>query len=251
MSIRRHSFKKRVLLLVILLFMTACGEVTNERSEISATAISADSVSTVTPTVSDQTSETADIAEVCLLLPTEEPDPEMMTVNVYFACTHDSLPRALYPFPRTVPEAASTQEQLHLSIDALLAGPTEMEREAGFTSMFSLLTANALNSITLGEDGTATVDLVNLADLIPNASASAMHGEIIRPLDQTLFQFEQVKRIEYTFDGSCLTFAEVFQTTPCQYRTRADWQARQESQTPTVTNSLSDYQKTLRGIVIR
>ncbi|NOK57361.1 MAG: hypothetical protein GFH27_549309n96 [Chloroflexi bacterium AL-W] len=223
MSIRRHSFKKRVLLLVILLFMTACGEITNEQIEIPTIVNSDGSVSVVDPTVSDQAFETVDIAEVCLLLPTEEPDPEMMTVNVYFACTHDSLPRALYPFSREVPKDASTQEQLHLSIDALLAGPTEMEREADFTSVFSLITANALNSITWGEDGTATVDLVNLAYLIPNASASAMHGEIIRPLNQTLFQFERVKRIDYRFDGSCMTFAEVFQTTPCQYRTRAGW----------------------------
>ena len=66
---------------------------------------------------------------------------------------------------RRVPASGDT---LTAALQALLAGPTEAERQQGLTSWFSAETADALRSARV-EDGLAIVDLRDVSSIIPNA----------------------------------------------------------------------------------
>ena len=96
------------------------------------------------------------------------------------------------------------------ALDALLAGPTEIERAEGLTSWFSDETARALGSTAL-RDGFLVVDFRGLDALIPGAGSSAGSEQLLTALDSTVFQFEAVDSVEYRLDGSCQAFWEWLQ----------------------------------------
>lgn len=96
------------------------------------------------------------------------------------------------------------------ALDALLAGPTEIERAEGLTSWFSDETARALGSTSL-RDGFLVVDFRGLDALIPGAGSSAGSEQLLTALDSTVFQFEAVDSVEYRLDGSCRAFWEWLQ----------------------------------------
>ena len=96
---------------------------------------------------------------------------------------------------------------LRAALEALLAGATAEERDAGLTSMFSDATAGLLRDVDVTEDGTAIVVLDSaLPEVIPNASTSTGSTLFLGQLNETVFQFQNVHAIEYRLDGSCGAF---------------------------------------------
>jgi hypothetical protein len=101
---------------------------------------------------------------------------------------------------------------LRAALDALLAGPSDAERDAGLGSMFSEETAGFLRSVNITADGTAVVDLDGrLLQVVSGASSSTGSAVFLGQLDNTIFHFSQVQRIEYRLDGSCDAFWEALQ----------------------------------------
>ncbi len=158
----------------------------------------------LTPNETDEVPELA-----CADTPDEgEADPEARVVKVYFHCGTDLVEvRALR---RTVP--AEDPAILTNTVAALLAGPTDAERDAGFTSVFPVPGASSGRVVIA--DGVASVDLLGGVDeALPPASATilALQREVFR----TATQFSSVAAVEITFDGSCEAFAEWAQGDSC------------------------------------
>lgn len=121
-------------------------------------------------------------------------------VQVYFTCNND-----FQAVPRYVAVSDNPQEVAEATLNELVAGPTEAERIAGFSSFFSSDTANVINSVTI-TDGEVVVDVSKGIRNIPNASTSNGLRTIVSQLRSTLFQFPNIKVIDIRMDGSCDAF---------------------------------------------
>ncbi len=140
-----------------------------------------------------------------------------MEVKVYFNCDRagggDVAPRPVYR------DAPKSPDVLRVALEALVAGPTEAERSAGYSSWFSDKTASALRSVRI-DNGHAVVDFEDLRPLISGASSSAGSALLLSQLDTTVFQFRTVGSVEYRLTGSCEAFNEWLQYGGCERRTR-------------------------------
>ena len=139
---------------------------------------------------------------------TDPPDAE---VHAYFHCAGAELEP-----PRPVPRgslAADPRGRLEAAIRGLLQGPSEVERDAGYISLFSDRTALALTSVELGDDGVAIVDFADLRMVMNNASTSTGSQILLAQLEATVFQIPEVTAVEYRINGSCDTFWEWLQRT--------------------------------------
>ncbi|NNE73577.1 MAG: GerMN domain-containing protein [Acidimicrobiales bacterium] len=88
------------------------------------------------------------------------------------------------------------------SFDALVAGPTPEEREAGAFSFFSDETAGMIRSAELDGD-LLIVDFEDRLALISNAGTSCGSAAFASALTSTAFQFPEVERLRLTLEGSC------------------------------------------------
>jgi hypothetical protein len=138
--------------------------------------------------------------------PTTPPDPGAREVTVFLLRGEELVP---------VTRQVATSGVLRAAVEQLLAGPTEAERAQGLSSMFSEATAGLLRSVTLDAGGTAVIDFADLRPAVPNASASTASTLLLEQLDETVFQFPTVQRVEYRIDGSCGAFWEWLQRS-CQ-----------------------------------
>lgn len=136
--------------------------------------------------------------------PAPGPSPPSATaegraVEVYFTRGEEPVP-VERRIPVGVPPLAG-------ALEALLEGPTEAERERGLSSWFSQETAGLFVRATVDGRGRATIDFRSaLARVIPNASSSAGSAALLAELNATVFQFPEVRSVEYRFDGSCEGF---------------------------------------------
>lgn len=149
-----------------------------------------------------------------------EPGAGEMDVTIYLTCDSafgddPSSDAAFVPAFRRVPRTAAV---LRATLEQLVAGPSDEERAAEQSSLFSAETADILAGVTL-RDGTAIVDLRETVD---NANTSAGQLAFRGALNRTVFQFSTVERIEYRLDGSCEAFWEWQQVGGCQIVTRDD-----------------------------
>jgi hypothetical protein len=96
---------------------------------------------------------------------------------------------------------------------ALLAGPTAVERHAGYGGWFSARTAGALRSVRISRS-VAHIDFRDFSRLIPNASSSCGSTLLLAQLDRTATQFPTVDRAVYSFNGSRRAFYEWLQREP-------------------------------------
>jgi len=126
-------------------------------------------------------------------------EAEAPQVRVYF--TEHERPRAV---TRIVPQGA---DPLRFALGELLRGPEAEESADGMFSFFSPATAGLLRSVSVDLDGRAIVDFQErLRALIPNASTSAGSAALLGELDSTVFQFSEVRSVEYRLGGSCDAF---------------------------------------------
>jgi len=119
-------------------------------------------------------------------------------VTVYFSRGDSSV-----ALTRNAPAGAAGPEA---ALRELLKGPTDAEQESGIASWFSTETAGQLHSFSIDERGVARVDFVDLSSVIPSASSSAGSELLLRELNGTLFQYPEIRAIEYTSNGSCEAF---------------------------------------------
>jgi spore germination protein GerM len=141
----------------------------------------------VTTTTSIPPSEDAVEVMVYLFDPTPDPDD--------FSC------EAVEPVIRLV----EPSELPAGAFDALLAGPTDEELEAGYGSWFSAETGWLVESVTIS-DGVAYVDFSEDSPLIPNASTSCGSMAMRAQLDSTAMQFPTVEQTVYSFGGDVAAF---------------------------------------------
>jgi spore germination protein GerM len=143
------------------------------------------------------------------------PDPGSGQTNVfvYFTCGDASEPVA-----GVVRHVAATTPTVRTALEQLLAGPTRVERDAGFRSWFSDETAGALAGVQLQPDGSLIVDFHDLRTLIPNASSSAGSTMLLRQLDATVFHVPEVHSATYRIEGDCNAFGEWLQVNGCTPR---------------------------------
>ncbi|MFO7894893.1 MAG: GerMN domain-containing protein [Longimicrobiales bacterium] len=107
------------------------------------------------------------------------------------------------PRPRAVP---AETDALSMALEELLKGPTRADEATGpLYSWFSGETAGMLRRVTL-TDGFAVVEFEDLRPVIPNASTSAGSTMLLGQLEATVFQFPEVRRVEFRIDGSCEAF---------------------------------------------
>jgi spore germination protein GerM len=168
------------------------------------------------PSVTNRLSPTL---AICADAGTQPPD----TLTVYFHCTDDP--------PRTVrgvgrgPRGQAGASGIEAALEALVAGPTAKEVEAGFFSWFSSATRDAVLGADVTDQGFVTVNLDDISHLIPNASTSAGGAVLLDQLSSTVLQFDEVTGVTYQFNGSCDAFWNWLQS-DCQSITRAMWESQ-------------------------
>lgn len=108
-------------------------------------------------------------------------------------------------------EPAAVERQVDSStvaeaLEALVAGPSERERDRGYSSWFDGSTVDVIREVRV-EGGRVVVDFEPaLRERIPGAASSAGSRSLLASLDSTVFQFERVQEAEYRLDGSCEAF---------------------------------------------
>jgi hypothetical protein len=138
--------------------------------------------------------------------------PETEAVQVFFSNTaFDPNAQdcgAVYPVERQVPAAA---HRLDAALNELFAGPTEAERTEGYTSWFSLDTANILLDAFV-EGDTVYVNLADVRHLIPNAGTSCGSAQLLAQMGQTAQAAAPgVARVLYAIEGNPSLFYEWIQ----------------------------------------
>lgn len=119
--------------------------------------------------------------------------------------TKDEAPA---PVRRPIPD---TTPPLRAALEWLVQGPTPEERVSGIRSWFSEETAGSLRAVEVDSAGRAIVDFRDLRPLIPNASSSFGSTMLLRELNGTIFQFPEIRSVEYRMEGSCDLFWEWLQ----------------------------------------
>ncbi len=136
---------------------------------------------------------------------------ETMTVTVYFG--NDQLNPGqvdcglVYPVTRTVPAMPSVAE---VALAELFAGPTEAERQQGYTSWFSSETQSILKSLKI-QDGTAYLNLADIRWVISGASTSCGSRAFLSQVEITLKAAVPVDRVIYAIEGDPAPFYEWMQ----------------------------------------
>jgi hypothetical protein len=209
---------KRLLIIAVpLMAALACTVSTPTPAAPEQTAAATDAV--IPPAASDTAGgDPSETETAAVTLPPEG----MRAVWVYFTMAGD-VNMTPVPAPRTVPDSDDPVGLVTSTLNELLAGPNDAERDAGLASWFSPATAGVLTGVTAG-GGVFTADFAGLNVLIPNASTSAGSLMLLSQLNSTMFQFDFVQTAEYTLDGGCAAFWEWLQS-GCRSVTRAEWEA--------------------------
>ena len=134
----------------------------------------------------------------------QPPAPQLRADSVIVVFTRNEAPA---PVARPVAGASD----LRSALTSLVSGPTAAEQAQGIESWFSHETASVLKDVHVDSAGRATIDFQDLRHLIPNASSSAGSAMLLQELNGTVFQFPEIRSVEYRIDGSCEVFWEWLQ----------------------------------------
>lgn len=138
------------------------------------------------------------------LVPT--PNNDQTEITVFFLQGEE-----LVPVARSVP---ATTGVLRASLEALLAGPTTEEREAGLGSLVGGDESSLLD-VTIDSNGKAVIDLASSAisgAVGTTAGSSGFAGQLYA----TVFQFPTVTSAEFRIDGSCEAFHRAMESPVCR-----------------------------------
>jgi hypothetical protein len=121
------------------------------------------------------------------------PDTEPVTVEVFFTNEQLGDPCGeVFPVTRTV----AADDPIRGTLEALLAGPTATEIDAGYGGWFTAATADALLDVEV-TDGTVHVTFTDLRGMIPNASTSCGSSALLAMLDTTLLALDGITATRY------------------------------------------------------
>ncbi len=139
------------------------------------------------------------------------PRPDLRGYDTVFVYFDGPMPDGatmgpLLPRPRAVPDTGA----LTFALAELLAGPTASDTASDgmkgpLYSWFSRETEGMLLGVGL-DDGVAIVEFDDFRRIIPGASSSAGSAALLRQLEATVFQFPEVRRVEFRIHGSCQAF---------------------------------------------
>ncbi len=116
----------------------------------------------------------------------------------------------VYPLERAMvilPENGNTAQ---IALQELVKGPTSEEKSQGYISWFSDKTRDIIKNVKT-ENETAYVNLSDIRELIPNASASCGSTEFIAEIENTLKQFPNIKKVIFAIDKQPTLFYEWIQ----------------------------------------
>ncbi|KGX87653.1 hypothetical protein [Pontibacillus marinus] len=88
-------------------------------------------------------------------------------------------------------------------------------------TIFSEKTAGMLNGVSIKEDGTAIIDFKDFRDTIPSPS-SAEKRKISKELHSVVFNYPEVSKVYYQFNGSASAWWSWLEAYP-EPITREDW----------------------------
>jgi hypothetical protein len=126
------------------------------------------------------------------------------TFNVYFSKEVEADCGKVYPVERKVGEG---EEMISTSLFHLFSGPTEEEKEAGYSSLFSSDTLYILRWVKV-TGGNAYVNLKDIREIIPNASASCGNEQFEAQIRNTISQFVDVNKLVIAIEDSPETYYE-------------------------------------------
>jgi hypothetical protein len=121
------------------------------------------------------------------------PEPDTVEVDVYL--TNQTLGdpcTEVFPVPRTV----DADDPVTGALQALVAGPTEVEVQQGYGGWFSPDTADVLLDVEV-IDRTVHVTFTDLRWVIPNASSSCGSSALLAQLDTTLLALDGIDATRY------------------------------------------------------
>ncbi len=144
-----------------------------------------------------------------------------MLVTVRLQCGPTEFPQITELVQRAV---AVSDDELTATLQSLLAGLSDAEAAAGYSTFFSSATSGALESAVLS-DGLLTVDF-NDAIVVNGAGTSTGSMFFLAELKANLFQFNDVDQIEFRRNGSCSAFWAMFES-ECQDVNRGTWHDEQ------------------------
>jgi len=101
-------------------------------------------------------------------------------------------------------------DALRTALNLLFWGPTEYEKQDGYTSLFSPKTKSILKSIRI-VDKIAYVDFRDFREIIPNASASCASQSFISQVTGTIKNYENINKVIFAIDGNPKTFYDFMQ----------------------------------------
>ncbi len=141
-------------------------------------------------------------------------------LRLHFTCGDRIQPTPDAYVQRGVP---STDLPLTNTLQLLVGGPTEAEREAGFTSVFSEATADTFTGVSI-DAGTAAIDFSDLEEQL-DMDLEEDADFLLAELNATVFQFETISAVEYRLDGSCEEFYAMLGRS-CTAISRSDWNSQ-------------------------
>lgn len=121
-------------------------------------------------------------------------------VQVFFGCTPQSGP-VVGAVPARVVTVPSGQRPERVALEALLAGPTEQERQAGYLSTFGSGSRGVAFETEIRSDGTA---VVNFDQSIREKAKAFVSNIDTRQIVATLGQFPGVERVLILVEGDPL-----------------------------------------------
>lgn len=183
MIMQNYNFKKiQLITFATILFLSGCG-ITNQLGSTSSRPTS-----------------------------TQTYKKEMRNVNIFFSstknnenmmdCSHVDPAKRAMVFDTNMYESALRE---------LFKGPTQEEKVQGLQPFWITEdTSSYLISATL-EKETAYVNWKDIRTLIPNASASCGSQTFIMPIEKTLTQFTEIKKVVHQIEGNTDAFYEWMQ----------------------------------------
>jgi len=105
----------------------------------------------------------------------------------------------VYPLERTIMVLPETGDLAQVALQELVKGPTNEEKSLGYISWFSDKTRDIIKNVKT-ENEIAYVNLSDIRELIPSASASCGSTEFIAEIENTLKQFPNIKKVIFAID---------------------------------------------------
>lgn len=155
--------------------------------------------------------------------PDESSPPAGEVLVFYVKVDGDPYDRSSYvPLKVPVEPDLSASDRLEVALLTQLKGDTSQAEQEDLGSIFTQATQNMLNAAIIQGDE-ATVNFADFSSTLSGASTSEGRIPFFTALNATVFQFPEVQRITYQFDGDCDRFWAWQEAGVCQLITREAW----------------------------